>query len=279
MRFVSDTEELDLFAVINAVRNNTDSWKNWRCVKFEILAQGRLRQWKTLSVGIRRILEIYLQGKHGTAYMGFCDSIVVFCKDAPQNLLETMGRQIVDLVKSEINAGAIFRVYELHDDMDAFLSSFGQSEPRAGTENAREEQLSFVLPEVRHTKSDCLSRINGLKVLLVEDDPVTRWMVKMALTDQCHLTVASDANKALVAYQNMKPDMVLLDINLPGRNGHEVMERIMNCDPAAHIVMFSAEDSFETMVKCMASGARGFVAKPFNKERLIACVQNCRYAT
>lgn len=277
MRFIPDADNIHLYAIINAVRTNPESWKDWRCVKFEMLTSGSLQHWQGISASIKRILEIYLQDKQGSVYMGSSGSIVVFCKDVSEALIETMGRQIIDLVKSEARAATIFRVFELFEDTEGFFISFKKNKSTNTTPQiSMGTDLPFYLPDTSNTRSDNLSHINGPKVLLVEDDPVTRWMVKMALKNECRLVVAANAHKAIAAYQNISPDLVLLDINLPDSNGQEVMSRIITSDPAAHIIMFSSQDSLETMVETMTAGAKGFIAKPFNKERLIQCVQDCR---
>lgn len=276
MRYVTDPHDIELSSVISAIRRDRESWRNWHCMKIDILAHGNIQHWNGLHSGINRILEIYLEGKHGTVMTGTPYKITVFCKDVLENLLDTMGRQIIDLVRADKNVAAFHRVYDLHEETDLFLRSMAPAAAPSGTQAHGHSQgcLPLQLPEVRETKSDGLGYIDGRKVLLVEDDAVTRWMVKMALRDTCRLSVAPDAGKALATYQNLKPDLVLLDINLPDRTGHDVMANIFKCDPAAHIVMFSSQDSFENIVDSMASGAKGFIAKPFSRERLVACVQN-----
>jgi CheY-like chemotaxis protein len=278
MRFITDDTDFEILSVVNAVRQDKDSWKNWRCMKIEILSQGRPQNWQALSTNIKRILDIYLQGKQGTVFMCQSNEIDIFCKDVSETLLETMGRQIVEIAKSTANIASMFRVFELYEETETFLNIFCDNKSAQSKKDAAvtlQSSLPMYLPQIAEGKSDQLSNLNGRKVLLVEDDPVTRWMVKMALKNQCQLEVAPDAHKGLAAYKHSRPDMVLLDINLPGKNGHELMERIMITDPAAHIIMFSSQDSFENMVETMASGAKGFISKPFNRDRLVQCVQNC----
>lgn len=276
MHYVTNSDSLDLASILSAVYRDPESWRDWRCMKIEILMQANTARSKNLKSGIRRFLETYLQGKQGTVYMGLAGGIAIFCKDVSEAHLKAMGRQIVELIKNGENVAVMFRVFELREDIEDFMKTFDKNHVEAETDKSHDSDTPLLLLPTENTKSDGLSKINGCKVLLVEDDPVTRWMVKMALKEECRLEVVADANKGLAAYKHSRPDLVLLDINLPGRNGHELMARIISADPAANIVMFSSEDSLESMVSSMASGAKGFIAKPFNKERLIQYVQNCR---
>lgn len=107
------------------------------------------------------------------------------------------------------------------------------------------------------------------KVLLVEDDPVTRWMVRIALKSECTLFTATNAGIAIDSYHKCRPDLVFLDIHLPDSDGMQVLEEILRNDPKANVVIFSSHDNVETMIAMLENGASGFVSKPFTKERLV----------
>ncbi|HOO82434.1 MAG TPA: response regulator [Alphaproteobacteria bacterium] len=76
----------------------------------------------------------------------------------------------------------------------------------------------------------------AVRVLLVEDDPVTRWMVRSALKKECEFVTAQSANNAFGLYASYQPDVVFLDIDLPDGNGHDVLKWIMRNDPGACVV-------------------------------------------
>ena len=109
-------------------------------------------------------------------------------------------------------------------------------------------------------------------VLLVEDDPVTRWLVRNALKENCDLATAPTANKAFSMYSSYQPDIVFLDVNLPDKNGYEVLNWVMRNDPGANVVMFSSQDSMDNITQALECGARGFIGKPFVKEQLLGYV-------
>ena len=116
---------------------------------------------------------------------------------------------------------------------------------------------------------------NAPKVLLVEDDPITRWLVRVALKGECILTTAPEADKAMQSYRAYKPDMVLLDIGLPGRDGKELLDALMQIDPRAYIIMFSSQDSPENIVETVQKGAKGFISKPFSKTEILKHISTC----
>ncbi|MBU6234397.1 MAG: response regulator [Alphaproteobacteria bacterium] len=271
MRFVNSPDNNERETILNAVRRDPESWRDWSCMRIEILDGKNM---SALRQGLIKLLETNLDGRQGTCYVDLAQTVDVFCKGVQQDLLASVGRQIVELARIKSSTAAISRIYHLGRDADVFLKTFDVPANKAAAIETTIDSGTVIWPE--HTdKSDHLSQIDSCKVLLVEDDPVTRWMVKMALKDECRLTVAHDASKAMTVYKSMRPDMVLLDINLPGSNGQEVMSNIMKADPGAYIVMFSSQDSVETIANTLSAGARGFIAKPFCKERLIEAVHNC----
>lgn len=105
-------------------------------------------------------------------------------------------------------------------------------------------------------------------VLLVEDDPLTVRMVSSLISGNHATFVAKDAEDAIAQYMLHAPDVVFLDIGLPGTNGFEVLRHIRAIDPHAYVVMFSGNRDLEHICHALSMGARGFIGKPFRKESL-----------
>lgn len=113
-------------------------------------------------------------------------------------------------------------------------------------------------------------------LLLVEDDPFTLQLVKLAVKEQYDVITAETARQALVYYQRHLPDMVFLDIQLPDGNGINLLEQMKAADRLAHIVMLSSHSQKERILECQNLGAKGFIAKPFTRQRLIDATEKFR---
>ncbi len=106
------------------------------------------------------------------------------------------------------------------------------------------------------------------EILIVEDDAFSRRLINLSLEKEYSLTMASDGQGAVYSYVNKAPDMVFLDINLPDIDGHAVLEIFFKLDPQAFVVMFSGNGDKDNILRSLELGAKGFVGKPFAKEKL-----------
>lgn len=108
------------------------------------------------------------------------------------------------------------------------------------------------------------------KVLIVDDSDFMRMMLKDMLTKSGHEIVEADNGKTAVkVFENEKPDVCILDINMPEMNGLEVLEYIVSRSKETPVIMLSAL-SMESVVKeALEKGAIAFVAKPFQADSLI----------
>jgi two-component system chemotaxis response regulator CheY len=86
---------------------------------------------------------------------------------------------------------------------------------------------------------------------------------------------AQTGMEALDMYRKDAPDFVFLDIDLPDTNGHKVLAGLIGIDPHAFVVMLSANSQMDNVRKAVAEGAKGFVAKPFNKSKIEGYIQIC----
>lgn len=113
-------------------------------------------------------------------------------------------------------------------------------------------------------------------VLLAEDDAFARDMIRIMLRDVVtELVEADTGDKALEEFEKCKPDLVLLDIHLPGINGKELLQAMLQMAPNTYILMLSSDSAMDNVKETIQSGAKGFVAKPFNKESLFKYMAKC----
>ena len=112
------------------------------------------------------------------------------------------------------------------------------------------------------------------ELMIIEDDAFSRRLVGNVLK-QFSLTGLGSAELALANYVHIAPDILFLDINLPDVSGHELLEKITALDPKAYVVMLSANADIENITQALSKGAKGFVAKPFSRDKLFEYIERC----
>lgn len=114
------------------------------------------------------------------------------------------------------------------------------------------------------------------KILIVDDDHDVRDLLGMRLRSEGYETVfAADAMMVLNVARSEQPDLILMDIGLPGGTGMVVMERMKNFPALAHIpvVVVSARDALTAKQEALAAGAYAFVPKPIDQTALIETIR------
>jgi two-component system KDP operon response regulator KdpE len=111
------------------------------------------------------------------------------------------------------------------------------------------------------------------KVLVVDDEPQIRTLLKATLTRAGYAVVeAANGREALNAKSIDKPDLVLLDLGLPDRDGLELVT-LLRQEPRAALIVISARDQTDQKVAALDLGADDYVTKPFDTEELLARVR------
>jgi len=112
------------------------------------------------------------------------------------------------------------------------------------------------------------------KILLVDDAAFMRKVIKDTLSKSGYtdLYEAVDGLDALEKYDELKPDLVIMDITMPNMDGLEALKAIRAKDPAANIVMCSAMGQETMVIDAVRSGAKDFIVKPFKAERVLKTV-------
>ena len=84
---------------------------------------------------------------------------------------------------------------------------------------------------------------------------------------------AEDGADAVAKYRELRPDLTTMDITMPGMSGLEALRAICEEDPSARVVMCSAMGQKSMVVESFSSGARDFIVKPFQAERVVSAVE------
>ncbi|MBQ6788371.1 MAG: response regulator [Lachnospiraceae bacterium] len=112
-------------------------------------------------------------------------------------------------------------------------------------------------------------------VLIVDDAAFMRMMIKDILTKNGY-NIAAEAENGKVAvdkYNEVKPDLVLMDITMPEMDGIQALKGIKGNDPNANVIMCSAMGQQAMVIEAIQSGAKDFIVKPFQAERVLEAVK------
>ncbi|MBO8168003.1 MAG: response regulator [Thermoanaerobacteraceae bacterium] len=114
----------------------------------------------------------------------------------------------------------------------------------------------------------------GKRVLIVDDAAFMRMMIKDILTKNGYEVVAEAENGAVAVelYKEHKPDVVTMDITMPEMDGIQAVKAIRAFDPSANIIMCSAMGQQAMVMEAIQAGAKDFVVKPFQQDRVLQAV-------
>jgi len=113
------------------------------------------------------------------------------------------------------------------------------------------------------------------RVLVVDDAAFMRMTIKQIIEANNHTMVAEAENgvKAIEKYSETKPDLVLMDITMPEMDGIQALKKIKELDPGASVIMCSAMGQQAMVIESIQSGAKDFIVKPFQADRVIEAVK------
>ncbi len=115
----------------------------------------------------------------------------------------------------------------------------------------------------------------GARVLVVDDAAFMRMMIKDILQKGGYEVVgeAEDGKRAIEKYKELRPDLVTMDITMPDMDGITAVKEIRKIDPNAVIIMCSAMGQQAMVIDAIQAGAKDFVVKPFQPERVLEAIK------
>ena len=118
---------------------------------------------------------------------------------------------------------------------------------------------------------------SGIKVMLVDDHAVVRMGFKLLLQGSDDIQVVAEAEsgeEALKRYPEIKPDVVVMDISMPGIGGLEAVSRLLAKDPSAKILILSAHEDSSHPKRLLKAGAVGYLSKRSAAEELMQAIRH-----
>ncbi|PXV93517.1 two-component system chemotaxis response regulator CheY [Lachnotalea glycerini] len=112
-------------------------------------------------------------------------------------------------------------------------------------------------------------------ILICDDAAFMRMMIKDILTKNGYNVIGEAENgaKAIEKYNETKPDLVLMDITMPEMDGIQALKKIIAGDPNALVIMCSAMGQQAMVIESIQSGAKDFIVKPFQADRVLEAVK------
>lgn len=112
-------------------------------------------------------------------------------------------------------------------------------------------------------------------ILICDDAAFMRMMIKDILTKNGYNVVGEAENgvKAVEKYAELNPDLVLMDITMPEMDGIQALKKIKETDPTSLIIMCSAMGQQAMVIESIQAGAKDFIVKPFQADRVLEAVQ------
>jgi two-component system cell cycle response regulator len=223
--------------------------------KYKELIKQRVRdtftQWSSKDRIDEREIYRFLHNLKGTAgTLGMND----LCQEAESKLL---------LFSEHSN-----RTYSHQDWYEQLQSLFSLVDMSSSAERSAE-------PESENAVSAPNQEVS--RILIIDDDVELASYLKEVLEERGHQArIALTAQRGLTRFYEWKPDLILLDIQLPDLNGMDVLGQIVDKAQKEHspIIVISIEDTRENRIFAYRQGAMDFIAKPFDQELLLAIIDN-----
>ena len=114
------------------------------------------------------------------------------------------------------------------------------------------------------------------RVMITDDSDSIRMVLRDILDIGHHELVAEAINgfEAVEKFNAIKPDLLLLDMAMPKKDGISALKEILSTNPDAKIIMITASDNINTMKECINTGALAYLLKPFNFEDVLKTISN-----
>lgn len=275
-------DELASGKLIHALKTLPDLDSKY-CIRFKLTENSAQLRRQLLDVAQRHL------PLNGTQ-MYFCDDGEAFVladdasiKEYRKTILDVAAaldihpaERLADLYDLGLQTGALLILLEKKIEQDRKAQEALQKQKEQ--EHAARKRQEILQVQVSGASQNLAARRRKRSVaelMIIEDDVFSRRLVENVLQKQYRLTGLATAEGALATYASLAPDLLFLDINLPDVSGHELLEKIIAFDPEAYVVMLSGNADKDNIMQAMGRGAKGFIAKPFTRDKLFQYIERC----
>ncbi|HKF97792.1 MAG TPA: response regulator transcription factor, partial [Steroidobacteraceae bacterium] len=115
-----------------------------------------------------------------------------------------------------------------------------------------------------------------IRVVLADDHPVVRDGLAAIVNQQEDMEVvgeAGDGEEAIALYEQHRPDVMVLDLRMPRRDGVAVVQRVLEINPKANILIMTTYDGDEDIFQCLSQGAKGYLLKDAPRQEILSAIR------
>jgi DNA-binding NarL/FixJ family response regulator len=125
-------------------------------------------------------------------------------------------------------------------------------------------------------RADLTVSIPKLRVILADDHPVVRDGLAAIINQQPDMQVvaeAADGEEAIALFQREQPDVMVLDLRMPKRDGVAVVEQVLGVNPKARLLIMTTFDGDEDIFRCLSQGAKGYLLKDSPRQEILNAIR------
>ena len=115
-----------------------------------------------------------------------------------------------------------------------------------------------------------------IRVILADDHPVVRDGLAAMVNQQTDMEVvaeASDGDEAIALYEQLHPDVMVLDLRMPKRDGVAVVQHVIAANPKARLLIMTTYDGDEDIFRCLSQGAKGYLLKDAPRQEILSAIR------
>jgi two-component system, NarL family, response regulator len=126
------------------------------------------------------------------------------------------------------------------------------------------------------TESTAKNGTPKIRVILADDHPVVRDGLAAMINQQADMQVVAeggDGDEAVALYEQHRPDVMVLDLRMPKRDGVAVVQHVLELDPKARLLIMTTYDGDEDIFRCLSQGAKGYLLKDAPRQEILSAIR------
>ncbi len=265
------------------IRKDPKSWVDWTAIQMSIEIRNSSEPSIYPQDELEKLINHSLENHDFTSYFCKMGELTIITEGVSTDKLESLAREVKAFLGLHNNTLTKQQIYNLGKDWRrfTFMCERKGSQTRTTMADSNFDSNYLLVAEeaeelfaMYHQQNNVIIERKKTKVMVVEDDPLTRKIISKTLKDEVDLVVTSNLHEGLINYALHQPDLVFLDISLEHTNDGKIfLHTVRQYDNHSQIIMFSGNSYLENRIDTFNMGADGFIAKPFRKEQLMYYIE------